>query len=300
MNRQAMNRRATVLIVVAGVAAMLAGLTVAFLTRMRSDAEENHQCQQEFQSRIMLSAALQYAQETARLGWGDEAYGWTDRRTGLGGPRDRFGVALAGATSGFPTPGGAAARCEAFVMRRPPFAIAAKAAHNPVILDPAQPWSDLLNLREFDPQPAVASEVDFERGDRAPRSGTTGRAWFRCWRVPSVNADGPHATFVIACGAGATLGWRRFADAPSGTFPDEATFNALRAAEVILWYEVAWSTAVGAGVTNHYWVVGENERGWKLNAIGSPRQHRWRRPHSRQFGGTFASIRRLDGEPMDW
>ncbi|MBA3847612.1 MAG: hypothetical protein H0X45_13350 [Planctomycetes bacterium] len=295
-----MNRRATVLIIVAGVAAMLAGITVAFLTRMRSDAEENRQTQQEFQARIMLSAALQYVQETARLGWGSEAYGWTDRRTGLSGPRDRFGVQL-GATAAFPTPGGEAARCEAFVMRRPPFAISPNTAHNPVVLNPAQPWSEILNLRSFDPQPAATREDEFEAGDRAPRPGTTGRAWFRCWRVPATSPDGPHATFIVTCGAGATLGWRRFADAPPGAFPDAATFAALRTAETILWYEVAWSAAVGAGVTNHYWVVGEGHpRGWRLNAIGSPRQHLWRRPHSRQFGGTFASIRRLDGEPPQW
>ncbi|HYE04960.1 MAG TPA: hypothetical protein VEL07_05485 [Planctomycetota bacterium] len=293
----AMHRRATVLIIVAGVAAMLAGITVAFLTRMRSDADENRQTQQEFQARIMLSAALQYVQETARLGWGAEAYGWTDRRTGASGPRDRFGVPL-GAGSAFPAPGADAARCEAFVMRRPPFAISPRTALNPVLLDPARPWSEILGLTAFDPQPAVAREDDFEAGDRASRPGTSGRAWFRCWRMPATSPDGPHATFIVTCGAGATLGWRRFADAPPGTFPDQAAFDALRGAETILWYEVAWSAAVGAGVTNHYWVVGEDQRGWRLNAIGSPRQHSWRRPHSRQFGGTFASIRRLAGEPL--
>src|SRR5476651_1933059 len=84
-------RRGAVLILVAGVAGLMVALSVAFLTRMRSDAEENMLIVREAQARIMLTAACSYIQEASRLGYDqgnhEEAYGWIDVRNGKLGPK---------------------------------------------------------------------------------------------------------------------------------------------------------------------------------------------------------------------
>jgi hypothetical protein len=80
-------RQGTVLIIVVGLSMILLGLSVTFLIRMRSDAAESRSILAEAQARLMLSASLMYLQEASRLGWGEEAYGWTDIRDGSLGPR---------------------------------------------------------------------------------------------------------------------------------------------------------------------------------------------------------------------
>ncbi len=75
------------LVIVVGLAMILLGLAVSFLVRIRSDAEEVRIVTAEAQGRIMLHAALMYLQETARIGWGAETFGWTDVRDGSLGPR---------------------------------------------------------------------------------------------------------------------------------------------------------------------------------------------------------------------
>lgn len=92
-------RHGAVLIIVAGLAAMLLSIATVFLVRMRSDAQDTTQVAMDAQARIMLLAGLQYLQESSRLGWapaaavGDatgfdhEAFGWTDIRDGSPGPR---------------------------------------------------------------------------------------------------------------------------------------------------------------------------------------------------------------------
>jgi hypothetical protein len=79
--------RGTVLIVVAGIAAMLAAVMMTFLARLRGEADKSRLLVQEAQARVMLSAALMYIQEGARLGWGSEGFGWCDVRDGSLGPR---------------------------------------------------------------------------------------------------------------------------------------------------------------------------------------------------------------------
>ncbi|MBA3848262.1 MAG: hypothetical protein H0X45_16655, partial [Planctomycetes bacterium] len=102
MNAQ---RRGTVIILVAGAAALMATLVLAFLVRMRSDGEESNQVVRDTQARIMLLAACGYVLEAGRLGYDvdpqlpdpvphEEAYGWIDVRDGSTGPRDRDGTAL--------------------------------------------------------------------------------------------------------------------------------------------------------------------------------------------------------------
>ncbi|MBA3936036.1 MAG: hypothetical protein H0X38_01110, partial [Planctomycetes bacterium] len=62
-------RSGTVLILVAGISALLAATALAFLARMRGDAEESALLLQDTQARIMLAAACNYIQEGSRIGW---------------------------------------------------------------------------------------------------------------------------------------------------------------------------------------------------------------------------------------
>jgi hypothetical protein len=63
------SRQGTILIIMAGLSAVLAGLAVAFIARCRSDAEETSTMVSEVQSRLMLVAACNYIQECSRIGW---------------------------------------------------------------------------------------------------------------------------------------------------------------------------------------------------------------------------------------
>lgn len=111
-------RQGSTLIIVAGLASLLLLISVTFLARIRTDAEESALVVRDTQARIMLVAALQYIQETSRLGWrnasmnpdaigggdggyGYETYGWTDVRDGSIGPR---GPRPAGASQPLPVP----------------------------------------------------------------------------------------------------------------------------------------------------------------------------------------------------
>ena len=54
-----MNRRGTVLIIVAGLAALMASLALTFLARVRSDVEEGQLQLQMVQARVMLVAGAE-------------------------------------------------------------------------------------------------------------------------------------------------------------------------------------------------------------------------------------------------
>jgi hypothetical protein len=318
------SRRGTLLIVVAGLASVLAAMTLAFLARMRSDGEESALIQREFQARMMLSAGLQYVAECSRLGWDvadadpdtfhQEGFGWIDQRSGGIGPRDQFNRPLFsnvltedgdgdGAKDRPTWPAvGSVARAPAYVMERAPWAVR-PSRENPIDnSDPGKPWSDLINHRNLDPQPVKGTWEEFRDGDTRPRRGTTSMAWFR------VHRSGP-AKFIVTCGAGATLGYKDWAEVvaadSTAIFTSSEQFDDLRRGEILLWYETEWSPAVAGGPTYHYWpqrmkVEGTMGDDWKLNAIGSPRQHYWRKPHAKQHGGTFLYIERLGDEPAKW
>jgi hypothetical protein len=157
-------RSGTILILVAGVSALLAGLCVVFLARMRSDVEETQNTLREAQAHIMLVAACNYIQEAARIGWEDpgstdpyrkEAFGWIDVRDGAIGPKatrarsDIDPATLAGSSSsdvfkwgvkddsGFPVM--SFRRIPMFVKTIPPFAIRLDAAPNAIIPGNALP-----------------------------------------------------------------------------------------------------------------------------------------------------------------
>jgi hypothetical protein len=330
----ARNRGGTILIIVAGLSALIASLSLAFLVRMQADANESRQVIADAQARIMLVAGLNYIQEASRLGWevgpGErEAFGWVDVRDGLEGPKTR---SLAPNTGRIPAvrpedgprsvnfPIGTSARFPMWVWTRAPYAIDASAVFNPIERDSTRPDFAMPYLRYPDPQPVVVNywtpggagsavndenfdrgphdpTSDFVHGDPRPRVNSIGLGWFRVRRI------GP-ARFIITCGAGATQGFRRWSDmsatdrAQFGN--DDRLWHDLRNQEVIMWYEVEWSPAVG-GAT--YQCI-DNEQ--------KPDHYQWRpfnpvhenypgghqsQTHARNMVGTFRYIQRLRNEP---
>jgi hypothetical protein len=290
-------RKGSILIVVAGLSAILVALALGFLMRMRTDGEESRAMVLETQARLMLYAGLQYVQEGSRLGWDDpgtpeheEAYGWVDVRDGRIGPCGRLGQKLFTA-SRYPDVG-TAARCPLQVMQRPPFAIALDIHPNAMVLDANLPWNQILNRTKPDPAPADADPAKFIDGDRSARFPM--QAWFRTFRKsPSV--------FIVTCGAGATAGFRDWPEVAAAgqeaVFSTREQFDDLRRNEHVLWFEVEWSAAVAGDAYYHYdW---QNPNKYILNPTGHP-YIQYERINSRQFGGTFTYIQRLRDEPAQW
>ena len=178
---------------------------------------------------MMLHAALNYIQETSRMGWHEpgsasgimrEAFGWTDVRDGEVGPRDQFKEPLWTDTDHFPQPGGKyAARFPMYVMQQPPFAMRPVMAPNP--FDPDSTWTQaqwerdagpdlrysLTNLPEAPVSATLANEawaarqpfdanVDFRYGDQNPRPDSQGMAWFRVYRESPGEHDGEPGNVV--------------------------------------------------------------------------------------------------------
>ncbi len=273
-------RQGTILIIVAGVSALMASLALTFLVQMRSDLHESETLMQEAQAHIMLVAACHYIQEASRLGYDDgtsdyhkEAYGWIDIRDGAVGPKaTAFGshVGEAGGLlvdsafgddpqfhidndSAFPQQ--TARRFDLYVKQVPPFATRLDAAPNAIDPSDGVPW-----LVEPDPKPRIAdSFAQFEKGIPTPRQETVAKSWFRllrCGQGTNTNlARYNAATFIVTCGAGPTHGYRSWND-PTMTplekqefhqlfANDQTLFATLQASESRLWYLVEWSPAVG-------------------------------------------------------
>jgi hypothetical protein len=62
-------RQGTILIIVAGISALLASLALAFIAKTNMDSEETRVTLNDAQARIMLMAACNYIQECSRIGW---------------------------------------------------------------------------------------------------------------------------------------------------------------------------------------------------------------------------------------
>lgn len=180
------HRHGTILIIVAGISALLASMSLVFLARMRSDVDETWQFIQEAQARLMLSAACCYLQEASRLGYDfsatqgtnfhPEGYGWIDVRDGAVGPKAAaipatddvrtFFHTVASPTAIVPSratttytyqknedgffPIGASRRFDMFMKTIPPFAIRLDAAPNPI-----DPTNGIPYLSRPDPLPVV-------------------------------------------------------------------------------------------------------------------------------------------------
>lgn len=318
-------RAGTLLIIVAGISALLLSLTITFLVQMRSDVEESEAVVREAQARIVLIAALQYLQEASRLGWDnpttpehEEAFGWSDIRDGSAGPKGKTGLPLYAVGNGrFPDIGGTAARFQLHALEQPPFAITATFAPNPTPLDASIPWNNLVKYHNMDPSPASSTWDDFARGMPQVRVESQGRSWFRIYRdknnlsaTPSRPPVEP-ATFTITCGAGATQGFRDFDEANNLGYGDlfnndRHYFATLRAQERIMWFRTEWTSAVGGSsmgvrIKDGYWEMPELNQGAYSNVYnGTPvqgAQMQWWA--NRNSLGSFLWIQRLENQPLD-
>ncbi|HEX3135242.1 MAG TPA: hypothetical protein VHX44_16875 [Planctomycetota bacterium] len=258
-------RSGTVLIMVAGICALLASLTIAFLGRMRADAEEMQTIVRETQARIMLMSACNWIQEASRIGWepsgsapgaNKETFGWIDVRDNKLGPKFNVTTPPTDDPSLFPL--GTAKRFPMFVMERPPYAIQLTASYNPIRTPFSPDPVDYSNaafgmpyLRYPDPQPAVdngwkksqplgttvgaGNFTEWAKGEQGARPTSTDMSWFRVWRESG-------ATFVVTCGAGGTKGYRAWnlmtSDEQAEFSNDPVLFESLRATEIRQWYRV--------------------------------------------------------------
>ena len=310
-------RSGTVLIIVAGISALLMSVTVVYLINMRSDMEESEVVMREAQARIVLIAALNYLQEASRMGWDlpatpehEEAFGWADVRDGSAGPKDRKGNPLYTVGSGiFPDIGGKAGRFPLYAMERPPYALKTTFTYNPAPMNPALAWKDLVNYKNADPQPVATLWDDFEQGRKTPRQESFGRSWFRIYRDRNSGSTLVEpATFTITCGAGATNGYRTYAEAVTAGDAalfnfDPAYFGLLRTQERMLWFRTEWTAAVGGSgmgvrVQNGLWNLPEINQDSYKNIYGAGvDQHWW---VNRNPVGSFLYIERLAQEPNDW
>jgi len=324
-------RTGTVLIVVAGISALLMSVTMAYLMNMRADLEESELVVREAQARLVLIAGLQYIQEASRLGWDrtptsgfppglgtpehEEAFGWTDVRDGSAGPKDKNGDLLYDISSNrFPCIGGKAARFEFHALEQPSYAIKPTFAPNPAPMDASLDWKDLVNFKYADPQPAAADWPTFEVGRNQTRPESVGRSWMRIYRdknpplgAVSLNPEDPTtavepATFTITCGAGATRGWKTFDDAALAGEGDQfnndrAYFAMLRAQERILWFRCEWTSAVGGSGMG----VKVTDGSWNLPSINQESYGGvgtwW---VNRNLVGSILWIQRLEHEPTNW
>ena len=331
ISRCAAARSGTVLIVVAGLSALLASMTIAFLIRQRSSAEESTQFEQDIQARIMLIAGCNYIQETSRIGYDDgvdpyhrEAFGWVDVRqlnadgTPMIGPNCRgsaptdvvplFQTALSEVSGqhgaavdrpSWPAIGGVA-RCPMYVMQRPPYAVQLTAAYNPISTDPSSLYFGQPLQVNPDPQPVVTNPTssqgtltDFIVGDPTPRGNSTSMAWFRAYR------DGPD-TFVITCGAGATLGFNNWNEVVGAGFAQQFTsdpslLQSYLQQEMRIWYRVQWSAAVATPDVHNIknaWIDGASDDYYISFPMDSSQSIR-SQSHCKNMGGTFRYIERL-------
>jgi hypothetical protein len=170
------SRSGTIIIIVAGICALLASLTLAFLVRMRSDAEEMQALVRETQARVMLMAACNYLQEASRIGWapansnqtGDEnteTFGWIDVRDNTIGPK----LVASGANDDSRFPLRTAKRFDMYVMKRPPYALQLAVSYNPILTTqsaPSVPTTDprfgMPYMRYPDPQPVTETTNNYK------------------------------------------------------------------------------------------------------------------------------------------
>lgn len=322
-----MNRRGTVLIIVAGLSALLASLALTFLVRQRSSQQETIRFEQDIQARIMLVAACNYISECARIGYDTaigpdhiEGFGWIDVRDGSVGPNTR-GVRAADIVPLFDDTrmveswgSGSAdrpawpaqksvARCPMQVLERPPFAISLNATPNAMVTDESDAAFGRPYLKNPDPTPAADTRATFMSGDRRVRQESANRSWFRVYR------EAP-ASFIITCGSGGTLGFRDW-DEVSGAGPqataqfgDQTYFNALLAQETRLWYRVEWSPGIATAEVHNIknaWNVGTEDHyvSYPMNTSNSSINPR-SQAQCRNLGGTFRLIQRLRLRPTRW
>ena len=321
MNRTNSHRNGTILIIVAGISALLAAMALTFLVRMRSDVQESSNTVREAQAHIMMVAACNFVMEKARLGWSPkpisgglltvrrEAFGWIDVRTGKPGPLDENGNKLGLETAGtwdkwvdlnLTDAERPAKRCPMYVMMRPPYAVSPRVAVNPIAI--SGPEMFMPYVAKADPQKYdnLMTPAQYINGDQRIDSGRHIPSWFRVWRA------GP-ASFVITCGVGDTQGFRNWGEVVSAGQQDffagggESLFAVYQAQEIRLQYLIEWS----AHVASSEYALLENE--FEPKQAGSYLHRPINlsqddRSQGKQVNpvGTISFIQRLINEPTHW
>jgi hypothetical protein len=339
MMRTTPARRGTVLILVAGMSALLASTALVFLMTVRDDVEDMSVLLRETQARIMLTAACSYIQEASRLGWEPavnpssehaEAFGWIDVRDGGLGPRVNTGTITpamraasqhpidSGGQGSTNFPIGVPVRFPMHVLNQPPCAIQLTASYNPV--QTAAPDSGNSYLRYPDPQPvtdngwapnpadpagpiSAANFSSWLQGDPTPRSNSFGMSWFRLVREPT------GSVFTVTCGAGGTQGYRSWTevqgDQAGALFNnDPAYFSSLVLEEVRMWYRVEWSPATTAIDLNYLHEYHEEffavaTHTYTGGGAANPSSYAGAMMDP-NMGGTIQWIERLRTEPSSW
>lgn len=90
------HRRGALLIIVAGLLAILAALATAFFIRVRAEAARSRLVEQTAQARLMVNAALLYLQEASRIGWAPRVLPGDDAATAAVKAADHYGAARIG------------------------------------------------------------------------------------------------------------------------------------------------------------------------------------------------------------
>ncbi|MBA3683811.1 MAG: hypothetical protein H0W72_00985 [Planctomycetes bacterium] len=177
-----------------------------------------------------------------------------------------------------------------------------------------------------DPRISAAAAAQFVAGDQRPRAGTAGRSWFRVYRetaadhngdrdpyydvinlnggrgIDANGADRPYppnaSVFVVTCGAGATLGFRRWtevvaAGAQQSFLNQQTYFDQLRGTEIILWYRIEWSPQAG-----DYGPMGRRKAYPRPNHSYFPIWNQISAMPSQ--AGSILWTQRLDREPPAW
>lgn len=255
------HRQGTILIIVAGISALLASLALTFMVNSQRDINETEIMIRDGQARIMLVAACSYILESSRIGWEPmnpidpsglvaprpkslehaETFGWIDVRDGSLGPTyntsplsltDRVKPENLDVNGNqYPVknslgdlfPVGKSARFPMHVLVRPPCAISLRVAENPI--DPLDPKTQ--HLKNADPQPAINDYNEWAKGDTYPGLGADGKLRYKIRQDTAgqswfrILRERSGASFIVTCGAGGTLGYRDWSEV--GT--DQAYFG---------------------------------------------------------------------------
>jgi hypothetical protein len=184
------------------------------------------------------------------------------------------------------------------LWKRPPTAISANVAPNPIRHQPSLNWQALVNFPNRDPQPAIADPIQFLTGDRNLLPWSENPCWFRVHRrKPGV--------FIITCGAGSSGGyrnWQEIQDAgEANRWNNSAMWQAHRDQEPLFWYEVEWNAAVNVTSSGYmyltdYSIVPNNVSKTFGNTGTFGADH----PNKRNHMGTFLYLQRLEREPDRW
>jgi hypothetical protein len=308
--RPASVRRGALLVIVTGLTAMLFGLAVTFLFRIRGDAEEIRLVLRETQARMMLAAGCAYVQEAARLGYDtyfsgsrptgvastthEECFGWIDVRDGSIGPNTedfngdgvwdpRWSPTLAVATgegAGTNHPTGPVSRPNwpaMYAVARCPLYVMER---SPYAIEPTMVYNPINAVPTSDPTYGMPY---LRNPDPRPVAATraanaTGDRFPRQHTLDKawfrLYRDAP-STFVLTCGSGGTRGFKHWDEVVAQGMEhefgfDAGLFNLYRENESILWYRIEWSGAVLSPDHALYFHESLQMQGWD-HYLQSPR-----------------------------